>query len=82
MSSSHGGYNFSARTGFEAELRENVIQRAYLGKAALKQVQANKGGKSQEIIADEQRAGFHAQRQGQQYKSTSDNTDNTFCIHD
>jgi hypothetical protein len=71
----------SARAIVYTELGENVIQRTEPGESALKQIQSDKRGEEQEILANKNRACFHSKRQRQQDEGTGNDTDNTFCIH-
>lgn len=71
---------FSARSALDAEFRQYAIQRAYLSKSALEQIQSNKPGKPQEMLADIQRAGFYAQQQRDKDETACDNTDDAFCV--
>jgi len=65
----------------DAELCQDARQRAKGSKAALEQVQADKGGEPQKVFADKQRAGFNPQREGQQDKESCDDADDAFGGH-
>jgi hypothetical protein len=74
--------NYLARTAFNAQFGEYVVERANPGEAALKQIETDKGREQQEILAHEYRAAFHAQRQGKHDKKTCNDSNNAFCVHD
>ena len=68
----------SAGAALDAKSRQYAGEWAEAGEAALEQVQADEGGKKQKALADEQRAGFQAELQGEQDEKSGDNTDNAF----
>jgi hypothetical protein len=52
-----------------AQLAQDEFQRAPVGKRALQQIGADKGGERQPLLADKKRAAGQAQRQRHEYKN-------------
>ena len=70
-----------AVAAFETEFGQQLFRRAEAGKAALQQIETDKGGEGEEPLRNEDRASLDAERQGQKDEETRHDADAAFDGH-